>query len=92
MKVKDRKWKIVYALNENGDVKPGHEASIDHVIAKANGGEDHLVNMHLMRKDRNSAKSDDIYGMLPDPMETISVLDLMAKGILKLSLIISVGC
>ena len=83
MRVKDRKWKIVYGLDENGDVKPGYEASIDHVLAKANGGEDHLVNMHLMRKDRNSAKSDDTLNMLPDPIETTAVLNVMTKGVLK---------
>lgn len=80
-KARDWKWRLVYGVDENGQIEDRTAASIDHVTPKSQGGADRLVNMQLMMKGKNSEKGSANVRVYPDPRASLHVLSLLDKGI-----------
>lgn len=51
-------WRIVYYLDGEDKAKERNLGTVDHIVARANGGKDRLYNMQMMRSRVNHRKAD----------------------------------
>ena len=76
----DVAWTLYYTTRPDGNVPMKGRGSIDHVVPRAKGGADALVNMQMSRAGSNMRKSDAAGFSFLDKDETENALALLEDG------------